>query len=79
MIGLNHSGQCGVGYCSPNVWTPSSVVGLASLRIIGTDAGCQITVRLKDWWTLEVIELVRVFIFFAVAYLDIHVINLGMV
>ncbi|KAL7511217.1 hypothetical protein ACHAXN_011157 [Cyclotella atomus] len=33
-FGLNHRGQCGVGTFSPNVWTPSPVVGLASLRFI---------------------------------------------
>jgi hypothetical protein len=30
-FGLNHHGQCGIGSFTPNVWTPSPVVGLASL------------------------------------------------
>jgi hypothetical protein len=30
-FGLNHRGQCGIGSFTPNVWTPSTVVGLASL------------------------------------------------
>jgi hypothetical protein len=33
-FGLNHRGQCGVGSFSPNVWTPTPVLGLASLRFI---------------------------------------------
>lgn len=33
-FGLNQRGQCGVGSFSPNIWTPSPVVGLASLRFI---------------------------------------------
>jgi alpha-tubulin suppressor-like RCC1 family protein len=31
-FGLNHRGQCGIGSFTPNVLTPSPVVGLASLR-----------------------------------------------
>jgi hypothetical protein len=33
-FGLNHRGQCGVGYYSPNVWAPRRVAGLASTRFI---------------------------------------------
>jgi alpha-tubulin suppressor-like RCC1 family protein len=29
-FGLNGMGQCGIGYTSNNVWTPSAVVGLSS-------------------------------------------------
>ncbi|KAL7518882.1 hypothetical protein ACHAWX_003685 [Stephanocyclus meneghinianus] len=33
-FGINHRGQCGTGSFTPNVWTPSPVVGLASLRFV---------------------------------------------
>jgi hypothetical protein len=33
-FGLNHRGQCGVGYFSPNIWTPRRVAGLASTRFV---------------------------------------------
>ncbi|KAL3790752.1 hypothetical protein HJC23_010031 [Cyclotella cryptica] len=33
-FGINHRGQCGIGSFTPNVWTPSPVVGLASLRFV---------------------------------------------
>jgi hypothetical protein len=31
-FGLNHRVQCGIGSFTPNAWTPSLVVGLASLQ-----------------------------------------------
>jgi hypothetical protein len=33
-FGLNHRGQCGIGTFSPNVWAPTQVAGLASLRFV---------------------------------------------
>lgn len=33
-FGLNHRGQCGIGSFNPNIWTPTSVTGLASTRCI---------------------------------------------
>jgi alpha-tubulin suppressor-like RCC1 family protein len=33
-FGLNHRGQCGIGSFNPNIWTPTSVTGLASTRFI---------------------------------------------
>ena len=33
-FGLNHRGQCGIGSFNPNIWTPTSVTGLASTRYI---------------------------------------------